>query len=488
MKKLVSVIAAAALMCGALCFVACEPAPEEENITSYVIDATLDTSAMTVAATEKVTYVNSGEAELDGVYFHLYPAAFRQDARYASVSDTSVSDAYPGGVDYGGITIESVTVGGENAEWSIGGEDEDILIVSGLTLLPGDAAEIDIAFSLDIPQTRHRFGFYNGIVNLGNWYPVACVYENGGWRTDPYYSNGDPFYSDVADYTVTLTAPTGWNAAGTGSVSAEVNGDTTVTTFTAECVRDFALTVSDKYTSVETAVEGGPTVRYYYAADSDAERHLQVCADAVTTFSSLFGDYAYDTLTVALTPFLYGGMEYPQLAFVSDSLQGDLLDEAIIHEIAHQWWYAAVGNDQINQAWMDEGLAEYSVTLFYENNPDYGVSAEDRIADAMQSYVLFTEMYDELIGGDTSMNRGLGDYFSQTDYSFHTYVKGELLFDSLRHSVGDDKFFDSLKNYYTQYTGLIASPDDLVACFENTTGFDLKGFFDSWVNGTVGLY
>ena len=67
MKKLVSVIAAAALMCGALCFVACEPAPEEENITSYVIDATLDTSAMTVAATEKVTYVNSGEADRDGV-------------------------------------------------------------------------------------------------------------------------------------------------------------------------------------------------------------------------------------------------------------------------------------------------------------------------------------------------------------------------------------------------------------------------------------
>ncbi|MBQ7226939.1 MAG: M1 family metallopeptidase [Clostridia bacterium] len=488
MKKTVSIIVIATMIVGLFAFTACTPGDVETPLTTYDIKATLDVDGMTVTAEESVNYVNETDSELSSVYFHLYPSAFREGAKYAPVADSHVSDAYPIGVDYGGITVSTVAVNGKSCEWSIGGEDQDVLMVNGLTLLPGDSVDIDMAFTLDLPLARHRFGYHNGIVNLGNWYPVACMYEDGAFRTDPYYSSGDPFYSGLADYTVSLTAPTGWNVAGTGSVSTSINGDQTTTTFTASGVRDFAMTASDKYTCLEEQTEKGVTVRYYYAQDQNAEAHLKTCVDAVNTFSELFGDYAYDSLSVALTPFLYGGMEYPQMVFVSNGLTGDLLEEAIIHEIAHQWWYAGVGNDQINDAWMDEGLAEYSTTLFYENNPDYGVDAKDRIADAMQSYVLFTEAYEEHIGGDTSMNRRLCDYFSQTDYSFHTYVKGSLLFDSVRHTVGDEEFFSALKTYYKTYCGKIASDEELIACFENVCDMSLKSFFESWINGTVGLY
>lgn len=487
MKKPVLFVLIIMLALGALCVFASGCDDNAAKTTSYKIDAVLDTSTMTVTADESVTFVNPYDTELDCIYFHLYPAAFREGARYAPVEDRKISEAYPQGVDYGGIAVSNVTVGGEACAWEIGGEDEDMLLVTGLTLMPGDALDMAISFTLDVPQIRHRFGYYDGIINLGNWYPVLSVYEDGAWRTDPYYSSGDPFYSDTADYTVSLKAPTGWNVAGTGKISTSVDGETTTTTFTAEGVRDFALSASDKFTCVE-ADAGGVTVRYYYKADANAEKHLKTSADAVKTFGELYGAYAYPSLSVVLTPFLYGGMEYPQLVYVSDSLSESLLEEAIIHEIAHQWWYAAVGNDQITDAWMDEGLAEYSVTLFYEKNPDYGVDVTNRIADVMQSYVLFTEMYSELIGGDTSMNRKLCDYFSSTDYSFHTYVKGALLFDSVRHSVGDAKFFAALKTYYKNYSGKIAAPDDLIACFENESGMKLKAFFDSWVNGTVGLY
>lgn len=488
MKKPLLIILVTALAMGVLCMFAsgCDDT-EKTNTTAYKIDAVLDTESMTVTAEESLTFVSDYETELDSLYFHLYPAAFREGARYSPVEDRKISEAYPKGVDYGGITVSSVTMGGEACAWEIGGEDEDILMITGLALMTGDTADVNISFTLDIPQIRHRFGYHDGVVNLGNWYPVLCVYEEGAWRTDPYYSSGDPFYSDIADYSVSLTAPTGWNVAGTGKVNTSINGETTTTSFTASGVRDFAMSASDKFTCAESEVNG-VTVRYYYKSDANAEKHLKTCTDALTTFSELFGDYAYPTLSVVLTPFLYGGMEYPQLVYVSDSLNESLLEEAIVHEIAHQWWYAAVGNDQISEAWMDEGLAEYSVTLFYEKNPDYGIDVTDRIADVMQSYVLFTEMYSELIGGDTSMNRKLCDYFSSTDYSFHTYVKGALLFDSVRHSVGDDKFFAALKSYYKDYSGSIATGDDLIACFENASGINLKSYFDNWVDGTVGLY
>lgn len=487
MKKTILLITVVVLSVGALCVFAVGCGGDEVTVTTYNISATLDTQSMTVAAEESVAVVNTYETELSSLYFHLYPSAFREGARFMPVENGKISEAYPQGVDYGGITVSQVTVGGEPCVWEIGGEDENILMINELALMPGDTLDVAMSFTLDLPQIRHRFGYFDGIVNLGNWYPVLSVYEDGAWRTDPYYALGDPFYSDVADYTVSLQAPTGWNVAGTGKINTSVNGETTTTTFTASGVRDFALSASDKFTCVEGDASG-VTVRYYSKADAKSAEHLQVAVDAVNTFSEMFGAYPQTSLSVVLTPFLHGGMEYPQLVYVSDALGESLLIEAIIHEIAHQWWYAAVGNDQICDAWMDEGLAEYSVTLFYEKNPSYGVNINDRIADVMQSYVLFTEMYSELIGGDTSMNRKLSDYFSSTDYSFHTYAKGALLFDSVRHAVGDNNFFGALKTYYKDYSGKIAAPDDLIACFENRSGMKLKSFFDSWVNGTVGLY
>lgn len=458
-----------------------------EDITTYNIKVVLDAENMTAACVETAAYVNKSDAELDGVYFHLYPAAFRKDARYFSTDSKNLSTAYPKGVDYGGITIDKVTIKGEEAEWEIAGEDEDILIVK-TALLPGETADIVIIFNLDIPEARHRFGYSDGILNLGNFYPIAAVYENGGWRTDPYYTNGDPFYSDIADYSVTFTAPTGWNVAGSGKIETSIDGETTTTKFTADGIRDFALSASQKFDTKETTTEKGVTVRYYFAGDPDAADHLKVAVDAVNTFSSLFGDYGKNSISVVRTPFVYGGMEYPQIVYVSDSLDGSLFEEAIIHEVAHQWWYSAVGNDQINDAWMDEGLSEYSVTLFYENNPSYEIDTEKRIADAMQGYVLFTEMYSEITGGDTSMNRNLGDYSSTMDYNYHTYVKGSLLFDSLRHAIGNDKFLEGLRSYYKEYNGKIAQPDALIAAFENASGVRLKTFFDNWVSGKVGLY
>ena len=257
--------------------------------------------------------------------------------------------------------------------------------------------------------------------------------------------------------------------------------------FRASDVRDFALSASDKYTCLEGSA-GDVTVRYYHAGDADAQARLDLAVSAVQTFSDMFGDYAYDSLTVVRTPFVFGGMEYPQTVFVSDELDGELLNDAVIHEIAHQWWYAAVGNDQINDAWMDEGLAEYSATLFYERTPDLGIDASDRIADAMQSYVLYCELYSDRTGGDTSMDRGLGEYASSVDYNFHAYVKGELFFDSLRHAVGDDDFFAALRSYYSSMTGEIATPEDLVSCFEEASGMDLGSYVAGWVEGTVGLY
>ena len=54
----------------------------------------------------------------------------------------------------------------------------------------------------------------------------------------------------------------------------------------------------------------------------------------------------------------------------------DVIDSVIVHEIAHQWWYGLVGNNQIRTPWIDEGLAEYCTAVFFETHPQYGKTLE----------------------------------------------------------------------------------------------------------------
>lgn len=453
-----------------------------EEATKYTIKAVYDAENRLLDADMTVHYVNDGDA-LDSVYFHLYPASYREGARFAPITEDDVGAAYPNGISYGGITIENATVGGENVPWEIGGEDENMLIVN-TAVDGGKSADIGISFTVNVPEVRHRLGYADGVLNLGNWYPIAAVYENGAFRCDPYYSNGDPFYSETADYDVELTLPSGWEAAGSGSVTTTLSGDVSVFEFTAENVRDFAICASAGFTCVE-GEQDGVKIRFY-GNPLQAENGLEIAKDAVRTFSELFGQYPYATYSVAVTPFTEGGMEYPALAYISSDMTGSLFAETIVHETAHQWWYAAVGNDQINNAWMDEGLAEYSTTLFYEHNPSYGVTAEDRIADAMQSFVLFSEVY----GGSEGfgrMDRALGEYSTATEYAFHAYVKGELMFDSVRHVIGDDAFLKALRAYYKEYSGKTATPDALIAAFEEASGLQLADFMESWISGEAAV-
>lgn len=449
----------------------------DENIkTGYDIKAVVDYENKAVTAEMAVSYYNASDSSLGEVCFHLYPAAFREGARFSPVEPDRMADAYVNGISYGGIDITALSVGGIEQTPVIEGEDDDILSVDVGELLPGERAEIKLGFALSLPDVRHRFGHHDGIINLGNWYPIACVYENGGFVTDPYYAVGDPFFSDCADYKVTLTVPEELTVVGTGERVRTGN----VCSFTARSVRDFALVIG-KF-KAETTVVDGVTVSYYYAAGSDGAASVKAASDAIKTFSAMFGEYPYKNYSVVKAPFLHGGMEYPCLAIVSDALSGEALTEAIIHETAHQWWYGAVGNNEVASPWLDEGLTEYSTSLFYRENADYGVSYEKRMADALGSYVLYYDTFKNS-GADTSMNRRVSEYASTFEYTFMTYVKGELLFEALRNALGDEKFFGGLRDYYSEYKYKNATSDELIGCMEKRAGVPLKSFFDSFTEG-----
>lgn len=461
----------------------------EEARTRYEIEAEFFADTMTLTGKMKVAYRNAEDVPLENVCFHLYGNAYRQDAKYPPVSAASSANAYPNGKSvYGQTEIKSVSQEGEESAFEVGGEDRNILIVPlKQELYPDETAELGIEFELKLSNIHHRLGYGDDTVNFGNWYPIVCVYENGGFLTDPYYSNGDPFYSEVSDYDVTVTVPGDFVCAFGGDV-VEETGDSLVTyKVRAERVRDFAMVFSTRFRVLSDYVDGnGTRVDYFYYDDDRAAEHLALAIKAIGTFNKLFGKYPYDTYTVVKADFCHGGMEYPRLVYISDGVTGEDYDTTIVHETAHQWWYGLVGNDQIRAGYLDEGLAEYSTALFYENNPEYNLDRKYFVDSATTSYKLFERVIGEVTGKfDSSMNRSLADYKSEYEYIVMTYRKGFILFDELRTAVGDDAFFKGLRKYVSRNEYKNATLSELIGAM--SVNADVSGFIDSFVSGKAVL-
>lgn len=479
MKKWLGLIFAATCFLSCFLFTGCENTPKVAS--RYEITVEYAPENETLAGALKFTFENCTDNEISVLKFQLYPNAYREDALYRPVSKTCESAAYYDGESYGEIVISSVN-GAKN--WEVMGEDENILYAYlERSLFPGDKVVLDVGFLLKLAHVEHRTGVTAKTVNLGNFFPILCGFKNGGFCECVYYSDGDPFYSDCADFKVTLTTPKEYVVASSGELVEERTLESKqVHTMSLTNARDFALVLSDKYRVLEKEVNG-KTLAYYYYEDAQAQAALDTAAEAFLLYEKTFGEYPYTRYTLAQTGFCQGGMEYPALTMLSDGLEGTEKTHVIAHETAHQWWYAAVGSDQIEEAWQDEGLAEYSTLFFFENYEKYGVTRETIAREALAEYRSYYDVYGSVLGRtDTAMTRHLKDYLSDYEYKCLSYDKALVMFDTLRKSVGDTNFFAGLKKYYKENLFSIATSGDLIGAFEKT-GLDVGGFFDSFLKG-----
>ena len=457
------------------------------NITEYNIELTLNNDN-TLTGNQSVNYKNTSSSILNEVYFHLYPNAFSETAVNKPVSKLYEETAYPNGKSYGKIEILDVDCQNDDCNFSVENTDNDLLKVTLTTpLYPNDFAKIDIQYQLCLPNIIHRFGYNDNTINLGNFYPIVCVFNGENWDTNSYHYNGDPFYSTLANYNVKITYPNDMILAHTGTENSIQTTDTQkISEISAKAVRDFAMVLSNKFEVVSEMVDD-IELKYYYYNDTEYQKSLETSVKALKTFCKKFGQYPYKNLSVVETGFLYGGMEYPNLVMISDNLKTyDDYTNTIVHEIAHQWWYGVVGNNQYDNAWLDESLAEYSVVIFYENNPEYQIVRETCIKNAITSYTLFVDVYKDVFKQvDTSMNRSINQFNTEPEYVYAIYVRGMIMFDDIRNFIGDRNFFNCLKSYYKQYSGKIATPEGLIKVFEDVSNKRVKSIFNSYLDGST---
>lgn len=462
-------------------FVAC--GGQTEKRTSYEISVSIDKNFIT--ATQTVNFYNDTENSLSELKFNLFANAFKKGAKHAPISEQNKTLAYPNGISYGDMQILSAKTDGVAAEFFVGGEDENVLTVKlNREVFPQESIKVYLEYSVNLANVIARTGVNDKTINLANFYPILCVYDDGFYEC-VYYSSGDPFYSDCADYKVSLTCDSDYVVAATGRRENGITTENKTThIFSAESVRSFAMVLSKDF---ETATDNslGIEVNYYYYKDTAPLRSLEYAVKSLKHFSEKFGAYPYETYSVVQTQFVQGGMEFPTLVMIADNLEEKAYGEVIVHETAHQWWQTLVGNNEIEYGFLDEGLAEYSVVLFYESHPEYKMTREFMVKSAEQTYKVFCTVSDKVFGKvNTKMIRSLKEFESEYEYVNIAYVKPCIMYDNLRTTVGDERFFKGLKRYFDEYKFKNTTPDDLVGCFEKI-GAGTNGFFESFFDGKV---
>ncbi|MFO7154249.1 MAG: M1 family metallopeptidase [Caldicoprobacter oshimai] len=491
LKRLILVILACMLLAGAgLLYWSSVARPgadaellkASEGLNWYGIAVVFDPEQAKLSCTQTVEYKNNHNVEFDRLYFHLYPNAFRDEDRVPFFAEEK-QRAYPNGFSPGWLDIELVTVNGNSVEFNIGGYSSDILsIVLSTPLKPGQIARIDMIYTVKLPNCIGRFGYGQHTFNVTNWYPIVGVYDYTGWNTDPYYPIGDPFYSDVANYRVEIKAPSDYTIAATGeAINVKVEGDYKVWEFQALAVRDFAWIASKDFEVLSRSVDGITVYSYFLPESRDGgEKVLDCAAAAVEIFNRRFGRYPYSQLSVVQSDFFVGGMEYPCLVMIDQSLYGreqQWLEYVTVHETAHQWWYAVVGNDQIDEAWLDEALTEYSTILYYENRygEDVGKEVYDNvIVNGKCSYL---QKY-HVQGLVHTIDQPVYRFTDWLTYDLVVYGKGASLFNDLRQAVGHQTFYRILQEYYEDNKFKNATAVQLIKACEEVTGKSWEDFFE----------
>jgi hypothetical protein len=379
----------------------------------------------------------------------------------------------------------------EQLEYTYGKDQSIILVSLGKkdTIEPGENYSLTINMKTDIPNRGDRFGYreteQGTLFALSFCFPYIADNINGEWNTDPYFDDGENRSSDIADYIVKLHTPKDYTIAIPGNETTE-NGVTTVTT---NAVRDFAIVACNFMTKESFTVDDITVNSYYFDGKEDKTYRAATKAtatDSLKIFNEKIGKYPYTELDIVpcLFGFGYGGMEYPGLIMINASgfYDGPFFDaisheDKISHEIAHQWFYSAVGNNEYREAWIDEGFATLMEKDIYGLTP---CDAHDVISEIEEDYPDITmkeQNRTEMIEYAREYYEGIylniaPDEFPEDRYYGDAEYYGSYAFlEEVRILIGDEAFMKMLQEYYeTFYMKTVKTQDvlDFIKTYDNS--------------------
>ena len=467
------------------------------------MDIEMDAPNHQFDGTQKLVYYNNSPDTLEEVYYHLYFNAFQpgsmMDVRSRNIPDPDkrIGDRISklNEQEIGYHQIQKLEQNGTELQFEI----SETLLQAELAepLLPGDSAVFNMEFSSQVPLQIRRSGRDNeeGIdFTMTQWYPKMAAYDDRGWHLNPYVFR--EFYAPFGEFTVNINMHRDYQIGGTGILQNFDNywetretGDGLIEyrylpgkdkrrtwTLHAENVHTFAWAADKKYLHYGLKNEGQPDFHFYFLKKyrKNWQQLPQPTAEFFDITSRTFGKYPYPQFSVIQGG--DGGMEYPMCTMLKGTGKLKGLIGVMAHESAHSWYYGAIGTNEFQYPWMDEGFTSFAETYGLNMMKDTPVVNPYRRAFRASVFLHSPRANFEPLSTPA-------DYFSTNQtYGISAYTRGEAFLAQLKYILGDEEFFKGMQDYWNTFRFRHPRPFDFIKSMENTSGVHLKWYLNYWMN------
>lgn len=444
--------------------------PALAGASVYHLDVTIGDDLTQLFGREEVRFTNRTGGSLDEIYFHLFPNLLG--------GRTSIA-----GLQVNGAPVDPVYE-----------KRDSILRVTLPEPLPdGEQVIVSMRFDVEVPTRQEgnygAFAYYADVLALAHFYPLIAAYDAEGWHTELPAPAGDIVYADASFYLVRLTLPEDLVLIGSGDtvdlpVLEEAQAGRKIMTFAAGPMRDFYLACSRDF-EVSSRQVGDTTINSYALPEftEGRDKVLDFAAAALEVYNRRFGDYPYRELDMVGTPNQALGIEYPGVIAINtlvydpslilaNTPAGVWLESTTAHEVSHQWFYGVVGDDQLNEPWLDEAMAQYATMLYYGDL--YGPDGAEEYKQT------FYQRWDRVDQEETPIGLPVGEY-DEAEYGAIVYGRGPLFLVALADLIGQDTMDAFLRDYYARYAYDVVDTGEFKAMAEEHCGCDLTALFTVWV-------
>lgn len=412
----------------------------------YVVMADMNYADHTVSVQQQIEYTNRSKDDLAEVVMNVKP------------------NIWPGV-----FTLKTVHVGRNEQEATHDLVQQRLTIQLPETLKSGCTVSIKLSYQLVIPPIdiggtnayQGYLGYSSRQTNLGQWLPVVAVHTQQEWISHPEISIGEQDVLDTGDWDVTLkisNVPPNVRVAAPGLVELKSANEWH---FSLPQARDFSLSIGENYRIIKNTSSSGVEIEVYNFEDAllntdngvidSAAFALDTATKSLEVYEDLYGNYPLKRLVIVQGDFP-DGMELSGIVFVGgEYFRGFTGPDSYLlvitaHEVAHQWWYARIGNDQAINPWLDEALATYS---------EYVVVEE--YYPALKNW--WWQFRVDRLSPEGFVDSSVYEFTSRRAYINAVYLRGVRMLEDLRNDLGTEAFFDWLRRYADAGAEQIMTPE-----------------------------
>jgi hypothetical protein len=406
---------------------------------TYHLTASLNVAAGRIRVTERVTLTNRAQHPIDHVNLSVLPRAFGYFA-------------LTGSVRVAGDAVRTRWTTRTNLRVALGG-----------WLGPGQSRTMRIPFRLTVGSSGGAFTARTsrdrGVISFGEWFPILS-------RRHDSYGVGDPQVTRTAkritlNLTTTRPQPRHAVACPGRQHAPAVRGRHW--TCVSGRVRDFSFVVNPRFRLTTRTVDG---IRLrIYTETVDGRVTANKARSAMARLNDRYGRYPWPDLVLAEVGAHDGfSMEYPRMIHLTRSKVTD--SYVVNHEVAHQWFYALLGNDQMREPWLDEGLSDFTARWLM------GVGEFQCSGREIDSPV-FAWPAGRTSGGD----------WQSCDGYFHTvFYKTTEFLNAVRARMGPGAFFSALRSYIASHRFGMITTRGLLDFLDGRTAANLRPLYVAYLD------